>query len=350
MVRNVTRQGGFHKQFLLDLPWHHPIPIAHYTLAMRRSMVYLKTTVLAILLLSVIGCSAKNDNQLVGERLNLPTSAAVNGIFFLDGTTGFVATASGEAYQTTDGGKVFTKLALDGGSPSDFYFLNDDIGFAFGRSGYLARTEDGGKSWNRIATDSAYDLRDIVFLDKGHGYAVGVANTHEGKGAGVVGESTDKGLTWNFQVTEHSGFWRLCAAPVNSVWILGADGITYSTDKGVSWEHNGNRGDTVRAMVFTDIIHGWSVGDRGVLRNSSDGGWSWKDQVRLGMRNLNCVASPDLDIVYLAGDRFLGMTINHGRMWLVDTLNYVTTFNDCQSVGKDVFFAGSGGTIIRLKR
>jgi photosystem II stability/assembly factor-like uncharacterized protein len=313
-------------------------------------MVYLKTTVLAILLLSLIGCSAKNDNMLVGERLNLPTSAAVNGIFFLDGTTGFAATASGKAYQTTDGGKTFTKLALDGGSPNDFYFLNDDIGFAFGRSGYLARSEDGGKSWNRIATDSTYDLHDMVFLDKGHGYVVGVANTPQGKNAGVVGESADKGLAWNFQVTEHAGFWRLCVAPVSHVWILGGDGITYSIDKGASWEHNGSRGDTVRAMVFSDIIHGWSVGDRGVLRNSSDGGWSWTDKVRLGMRNLSCVASPDPDIVYLGGDRFLGMTTSQGRLWLVDTLNYVTTFSDCQLVGKYVFFAGSGGTIIRLRR
>jgi photosystem II stability/assembly factor-like uncharacterized protein len=313
-------------------------------------MVYMKATALAILLLGLIGCSTKNDNALVGERLNLPTSVAVSGIFFLDGTTGFVATASGEAYQTADGGKSFTKVALDGGSPSDFYFWNDDIGFAFGRSGYLARTEDGGRSWNRITTDSTYDLRDMVFLDKGHGYVVGVTNLPEGRNAGVVGESADKGCTWSFQVTEHAGFRRLCAVPVNNVWILGADGITYSTDKGVSWEHNASRGDTVRAMVFDDVKHGWSVGDRGVLRNTSDGGWSWTDKVRLGMHDLTCLASCDPDVVYLGGDRLLGMTTTYGRMWTVDTLNYVTMFSDCQSVGKDVFFAGSGGTIIRLKR
>lgn len=313
-------------------------------------MVYLKTTILTILLLNLIGCSAKNDNPLVGERLNLPTSAAVSGIFFLDGTAGFAATASGDAYHTTDGGKTFTKLALDGGSPSDFYFMNDDIGFAFGRSGYLARTEDGGKSWSRIGTDSTCDWHDLVFLDKEHGYLVGVANTPERKNAGVVAESSDKGLTWSIQVTEHTGFWRLCVAPANHVWILGADGITYSTDKGASWEHNGSRGDTVRAMVLSDIIHGWSVGDRGVLRNTSDGGWSWTDKVRLSMRNLTCLASPEVDVVYLGGDRFLGMTSSHGRIWSVDTLSYATTFSDCQSVGKDIFFAGSGGTIIRLMR
>jgi photosystem II stability/assembly factor-like uncharacterized protein len=313
-------------------------------------MESLKTIVIAILLLSLIGCSGKNDNLLVGERLNLPTSAAVNGFFFLDGTTGYVATASGEAYQTTDGGKTFAKLALDGGSPNDFYFMNDDIGFAIGRSGYLARTEDGGTSWNRIVIDSTYDLNDMVFLDKKHGFVVGIARTPEGKNVGVIGGSADKGLTWNFQITKYAGFWRLCVAPVNHIWILGGDGITYSTDKGASWEHNGSRGDTVRAMAFSDIIHGWSVGDRGVLRNTSDGGWSWSDKVRLGMRNLTCLASPELDVVYLGGDRVLGMTSNHGRTWLVDTLSYVTMFSDCQLVGKDVFFAGSGGTIIRLKR
>jgi photosystem II stability/assembly factor-like uncharacterized protein len=147
---------------------------------------------------------------------------------------GFAATASGEAYQTTDGGKTFTKLALDGGSPSDFYFLNDDIGFAFGRSGYLARTEDGGKSWNRIATDSTYDLRDMVFLDKGHGYVVGAANTPEGKNAGI-GESANKGLTWN---SGHRACWILvCVASVNHVWTR-RRWCYHTTDKEESWEHN----------------------------------------------------------------------------------------------------------------
>ncbi len=313
-------------------------------------MAYLKAAVFALFLLGLFGCSASNDNALVGERLDLPTSATVSGIFFVDDAIGFVATASSDTYQTTDGGKTFTKLAMDGCNPSDFYFLNDDIGFAYGRSGCLARTEDGGRTWSHIAVDSGYDLRDMLFLDKGRGFVVGAASTPAGETAGVIGMSGDKGLTWDFQVTEHAAFRSLSMVPPSHVWILGADGITYSTSKGESWEHYGARGDTIRAMAFNDIIHGWSAGDHGTLRNSSDGGWSWTDKARLSTRNLTCLTSPDLGIVYLGGDRVLAMTKTYGRIWSSDTLNYMTTFCDCQSVGKDIFFAGSGGTIIRIKR
>ena len=305
-------------------------------------MTFSKTISLAILLFGLVGCSSTLDKLPEGERLNLPTSESVSGIFFIDGETGYVATMAGDGYQTIDGGKTFSKLNFDGRDVRDFYFLNDDIGFAFGRSGFLERCDDGGKSWSRIVTDSTYKFRDMVFLDKGHGFLIGETADSSGNPVGLLGATTDKGLTWSFKITEYRGFMQIRTASPTHVWILGDDGITYSVDKGASWEHNRNRGDMVRAMVFSDIIHGWSVGDRGLLRNTSDGGWSWTDKPKLTERSLSCATSPDLDIIILGGDRFLGMTTNHGRVWLMDSLNYMTTFTDCQAVGKDVFLAGSG--------
>jgi photosystem II stability/assembly factor-like uncharacterized protein len=300
-------------------------------------MSYLKATLTAILLLALAGCSSSNNGLLVGEKLNLPTTASVSGIYFVDAKTGYAATAAGEVFRTEDGGKSFSKLDLGTGCRAeDLYFLNDDIGFAFGRAGYLMRTADAGKSWAAVTVDSSYDLRDMVFLDKEHGFAVGVINTQERKDVAIIGKSADKGLTWSFAATEHHAYRRLSVIPTNNVWILGGEGTAYSTDQGATWGFNAGRGaDTIRAFSFSDIIHGWAVGDRGVLRYSSDGGWSWKDKAKLSMRDLTSIAVPQLDVIYLAGDRFLGISTNHGRMWLVDTLNYTARFNDCQAVGKE---------------
>lgn len=303
-----------------------------------------------VLLFVFAGCSSKLDQLPQGDRLDVPTSESIVGIFFVDGETGYAATESGEGYTTVDGGKTFAKLNLNGGRVRDFCFLNDDIGFAFGPSGFLSRTEDGGSNWSQINTDTSYQFRDMMFLDKGHGFLVGEAIGTEGRVAGLIGSSTDKGLTWSFRSNDHGGLRQICTAAPSHVWILGNDGITYSVDKGVSWEYSRNHGDTVRAIGFGGIADGWSVGDNGLLRVTSNGGWSWTDKPKLTNRNLSCVATPALEMTFLGGDRFLGMTTSYGRIWLIDSLNYLTTFTDCQAVGKDVFFAGSGGTIIRLRR
>jgi photosystem II stability/assembly factor-like uncharacterized protein len=313
---------------------------------------YVTSVLLLILLLAVAGCSSSDKDLLAGERLALPTTNAVSGIFFVDGETGFAVTAVGEVFKTADGGKTFNKLDVGGGGRGkDVYFLNDEIGFVFGAAGYLMRTADAGKSWSRSEVDSTIDLRDLIFLDKEHGFLVGVMRTSEQAGGGAIGRSADKGLSWKFESSEYTEFRMLSVAPRDHVWIIGSDGTTYSTDRGASWAHNsGQSRDSVRAACFSDIVHGWMVGDRGLIRNSSDGGWSWKDANRLSSRDLSCLAVPDLDVIYLAGDRFLGATTNHGRKWWVDTLSYTNRFYDCQSVGKEVFVAGSGGTIIKLKR
>ncbi len=315
-------------------------------------MTYLKFALLIAAVSVIAGCSSSDQNILTGERLAFPSTATISGIYFVDAKTGFAATVEKEAYVTRDGGKTFSKLNLGPDCRAeDLYFLNDDIGFAFGRSGFLMRSEDGGKSWQSVSVDSAYDLHDMVFLDKEQGFVVGTTNSGELKNAGVIGSTTDKGLTWKFQVAEHVGYRKVSAVPNDNLWILGSGGIAYSTDRGASWEFNSVRGaDTLRSFTFSDNVHGWSVGDKGLLRYSSDGGWSWKDQKQLTGRDLFSVVAPQLDIIYLAGDRFLGVSTNHGRSWLVDTLNYAVRFSDCQAVGKETFVAGSGGMIIRLKR
>ena len=78
-------------------------------------MKYVTSALFLMLLLALAGCSSSDKNLLDGERLALPTTDAVSGIFFVDSKTGFAVTAGGEVFKTVDGGKTFNKTDVGGG-------------------------------------------------------------------------------------------------------------------------------------------------------------------------------------------------------------------------------------------
>lgn len=315
-------------------------------------MLSIRSTLILSALILLCGCSRPQLDKLQWEKLPFPTTDNISGFCFVDAKLGFAVTAVGDVFKTADGGKVFQKLGImEDRKPRNVTFLSDEIGFVYGRQGLLLRTADGGASWTKMGVDSSLDLRKMAFLDKEHGFLVGVITTGAQPNAGIVGTSSDKGLTWKFDTTQFAGFHQLEIVKPTHAWITGADAVMYTTDKGATWQHNASRGrDTVRAVCFSDIANGWLVGDHGLLRYSSDGGWSWHDKPKLTERSLTCAAQPASDVTYIAGDRFIAATVTHGRKWIIDSLNCPNLLVDCQSVGSEIFIAGSGGTILKLKR
>ena len=122
------------------------------------------------------------------------------------------------------------------------------------------------KSWSRIVTDSTYYFsRHGVF-----GRRAWIPENQGALRAWDCWAQRDKGLTWSFKITEYRGFMQIFAERRRAhVSILGDDEQSH-----IAWtreppgEQRRNRSDMVRGMVFSDIIHGWSVGDRGLLRNT----------------------------------------------------------------------------------
>lgn len=315
-------------------------------------MLLIRSIFILSLLILVVGCSSSQNDELKWDKLALKSGDNVTGLCFVDSKLGYAVTATGEVFQTADGGKVFTKLENgSGGRLENVTFLSEEIGFVYGKSGVLRRTSDGAKTWNSISVDISYDLRDMAFLDKEHGYLAGVITSSELQNRGIIGSSADQGATWKFDTTAFKGFHLIETAKPDHLWITGIDAVLYLTEKDSEWQHNVSQSkDTVRAVAFGDIVHGWSVGDHGLLRYSSDGGWSWHDKPRITGRNLTCLIEPKSDVVYIAGDGVIAVTTNHGRQWTVDSVNYPVLFNDCQAAGSDIFLAGARGTILKLKR
>jgi photosystem II stability/assembly factor-like uncharacterized protein len=285
------------------------------------------------------------------KKLPLPTSESITGIYFPDDNLGYLVTDAGSILKTTDGGTTFTVLDYQAGTRlEDTYFLSDDHGFVFGKDGFLAETEDGGQTWNRVEEDSSYWFLDMNFQDDEHGFLTGVLQSPEMSMVGFIGLSTDDGQRWSFDTTDYHGLSQIDVLPDANIWISAIGNILYTTDQGQTWEHNstGNPRDTVEGLFFTNIRYGWCVGDEGLLLYSSDGGWSWDRKEKLTQRNLTCITAPEINQIYIAGDRFIAASHSNGRAWEVDSLHYTSYFNDLHWTGDEVYLCGSEGTLLKL--
>lgn len=313
-------------------------------------MKRLAGTILALIMISLTGCSSGVDDPLQFESFTIVAGEEVTGIDFVSNSDGCAITASGKIYRTNDGGKSFLPVGgRDGSRLADIYFLDDEIGFVCGERGTLLRTGDGGASWSAVGADSGWDLASIGFPKDEFGIIVGNFNTGEFSGMGVIGTTSDEGVTWSFTKTEHKGLYYVDVVPTDHVWILGKESLVYTTDGGQTWDKIASRITGANALLFIDVQHGWEIGDNGLLRYSTDGGWSWQNKLKMTDEPLTCLAVPEPDRVYIAGNSFLAVSANHGRNWVMDSVSHKFRFVDIDAVGHDVFAAGSGGELIKLK-
>ena len=313
-------------------------------------MKKLTGAIVTLALLLVSGCSSGDKDPLQFEAFTIATGEEITGLDFISNSDGCAVTASGNILRTSDGGKSFLAVGNSGGKRlEDIYFLDDEIGLVCGEKGALLRSIDGGATWTTLTADSAWDLVSIGFPDDEVGLIVGNYNMGEFAGMGVIGRSTDKGLIWNFAKTEYAELHYIDVVPHEHAWVLGREALVYTTDGGQVWEHAASRIPGINALLFMDIQRGWEVGDNGLLRYSSDGGWSWQDKLKMTDESLTCLAIPEPDIVYIAGNSFLAVSVNHGRNWVMDTVSHKFRFVDIDAVDHFVFAAGSGGQLIKLK-
>ena len=306
--------------------------------------------IISLLTLTLFGCSSGGNDPLAFERLTIVTGEQVSAIHFINGDDGFAATNTGNIYRTSDGGKSFTQAGTSGGRAlADVYFLDDEVGFACGVRGTLLRSSDGGASWLPVSADTNLDLVGIGFSNEDLGFIAANLNNGENSGKGVIGRSTDQGNSWNFSGTEYRDLEHVDVVPQDHIWILAKESLLYTTNSGQSWDQAANGAPGINALVFKDVQHGWQVGDVGLIRYSSDGGWSWQNKLKMTDQSLHSVVVPLPDRIYVAGENFVALSTNHGRNWVMDAVSHKIDFVDMQFAKHVVFAAGRNGELIKFK-
>ncbi|MCS7305158.1 MAG: YCF48-related protein [Thermoguttaceae bacterium] len=217
--------------------------------------------------------------------------AQLNDVFFLDAQTGWAVGDRGVIWHTEDGGRHW-QLQPSGTSARllSVWFLDRHLGWAVGglgqpytgsSTGVVLSTQDGGRSWRPIAKGLLPTLHRIRMVDPQVGFAVG-----ESSGLGPTGVwfTGDGGRSWDPLPGRRSGGW------------LGGDFFNPATGALVGrWGSVAQvRRAEVRASQTPPLgrrslwqlelvrpVHGWLVGEGGLLMRSDDAGLSWQIPSRL---------------------------------------------------------------------
>jgi photosystem II stability/assembly factor-like uncharacterized protein len=213
-----------------------------------------------------------------------PSSALINesiaSIFFVDPKTGWAAgdaptgqeaSLRGLVLGTGDGGRTWRELKDRSGkgapfSINDVWFTSATDGWAAGgnlednEEDVLLRTTDGGRTWERRPTGAAEYLRAVQFVDRDHGWVVGMTvdtvDPSGPPGPSKILATSDGGATWVVQLTAPRSFYD---------------------------------------VLFVDALHGWAVGDRAAIYATTDGGRTWRQQSRFTKIGSKVVRAPAPD-------------------------------------------------------
>jgi len=144
-------------------------------------------------------------------------------------------------------------------------------------------------------------LNDISMADPQTGYVIGY---------GIVLKTSDSGNSWSYaDITGNDNYTGIDVHNENDVWLCGYSGGIFHTVDGISWNWVRNGNDFILpkyhllAIAFkNDNVHGWAVGEKGMLIATDDGGHHWEQYEQFTDNPLrSIVICPNGDLL-VAGD------------------------------------------------
>ena len=153
-----------------------------------------------------------------------------------------------------------------------------------GSLGLLATIGEGDFSRNPQSGVILPGINGMQVVPPGYGWLVG--------DGGWIGLTGDRGKSWRpplGALPPAAALFDFAALSVRGpkCWIVGSPGsrVFFTPDAGRTWSAF-STGTTVplRAITFVDDLHGWAVGQLGLILRSNDGGQTWRRQHSGGAR------------------------------------------------------------------
>jgi photosystem II stability/assembly factor-like uncharacterized protein len=296
---------------------------------------------------------------------NIKDSGDLVAVFFTSSERGFVAGDNGYLALTDDGGRNWSRQALNTKEDiSEIYFRNDDNGYLVaGKDMFL--TKNGGRSWQKtlIFNPDGFkgnipEFLSIRFADKKLGVAIGSLLNKGGKDARVVDSivmrTKDGGETWSrVAVPSKKELFHLDFVNDSRGWIVGDDGLILTTfDGGTNWQTQ--KSGTTKGLYnvdFRDSNNGFAVGENGLILRTENGGETWETVKTSFPKTFLRVHFADDKNGWIVG--FGGTilrTADKGKTWLMQESKMKDNLYGLFMAKKYGWAVGANGSIIEYQK
>ncbi len=195
-------------------------------------------------------------------------------IYFKDSMNGWIAGLAGVMLNTTNGGFNWELVPPDtsgfGVHPIwDISFENTDFGYACGGiqdfAGVVWKSDQTGLIWSSFGA-SPEPVYKVIFDDSLHGFGVGGDPEY-----GLIAvRTTNGGTSWMTEYCNLLGIGKSFSRRVyNEIWVplSFSNSWAVTTNNGNNWSEIPTDNNAVlNDVIFVDSIHGWAVGDNGVIQ------------------------------------------------------------------------------------
>lgn len=195
----------------------------------------------------------------------------------------------------------------------DIYFMDRENGWAVGDGGLILRTSNGGDLWEIHPSGTEASLQNIAFVDSETAWIVG--------SGGTILKTIDGGGRWTPQYTGSTqALYGVHFVDNRRGWVAGSEGIILRTkDGGSNWEVQvSNTSEWLYDIFFLDANMGWAVGGGGTILKTSNGGEDWEPQNSNATTRLYSIYFKDADTGWAVGNRTFAnilQTTDGGNTW-----------------------------------
>jgi len=218
----------------------------------------------------------------------------LNTVYFADSKRGWIGGDDGFVSYTTDGGRSWTRQALDTtDAVNDIYFRNKEDGYLLAGN-RVFKTDDSGRTW-RASTSflpkdfagALAELYSVRFSSKKKGWVIGSLSRGDTVVDSLLNYTNDEGASWLRKTAPvREELIHLDFVSDARGWIVGAAGtILYTEDAGETWTVQRSAvSGTLYHVDFRNDKKGWVVGERGTVLRTVDGGAIWS-KINVPVRN-----------------------------------------------------------------